>query len=257
MPVPCGSSYAHAPVITTADTLGSTASVQCDFTAAWNYALLNDFGFDARVTPGPLMIGGAFTEVTTTALVTDADSLPGTSDILLVSADYVESPGGATGALTLGDAGPVRPDSFAQQAGIREACAGAPMPSLCVTAFYSIGPDDGTAADDQYTRRTAFVNLAMPGQGAPFLSDCIARDRGIEVRLAAPGRLLTFTTRAVDLAGNITIWPANPVVTVGTSTFACSGDDCMCCWLQHGVLDGPCAGLAGIVGPAAPAGACR
>jgi hypothetical protein len=27
--------------------------------------------------------------------------------------------------------------------------------------------------------------------------------------------------------------------------------------MVHGVVDGPCSGLAGLVGPAAPAGACQ
>jgi subtilisin family serine protease len=257
MPVPCGSSFAHPPVITTADTAGTSTSQQCDFTAAWNYALLHDFAFDVRVTPGPLLIGGGFTQIDATALVTDADSLPGANDILSVWDDYVASAGGASGTLTMADAGPVRPESFVQQSTIREACAGSPVPSSCSMATYSVGPGDDTAADDNYTRRTAFVNLTTIGQGAPFLSDCIARDRGIEVRQAPAGTILTFTTGAMDKAGSITYWPTHPAVTVGASTFSCSGDPCLCCYLANNVLDGPCAGLAGLVGPADTNGACR
>jgi len=256
MPVACGSSYAHAPVIDTASAIGSFSSAACDFTAAWNYALLNDYGLDARVTPGPLLLGGGYTEVATEAVVTDADSVPGRNDVLLVAAGYNATPG-MPPSLTLLDDASAPTGSFVQQGGIREACTGAPLPSECLLATYPTGSGDVTAADDRYSRRTGFVNLATAGPGAPFLADCVARGRGIDVLEAAPGTLLTFTIEAFDRAGNIVSWPAQQVVSVDSSTFSCSGDACLCCFLRNGVIDGPCAGLAGLVGPGAPAGACQ
>lgn len=256
MPTPCPSSWGHLPVIETAGVVGSHAAISCDFTAAWNYALVNDFGFDVRVTPGPLLVGGGFTEVTAGAVVTDGDSTPGGSDVAGVFAWYNVSPG-PPASLALLDDGSAATGSFAQQGNVREACTGAPLPSECLIATYPTGSGDAAAADDSYTRRTAFVNLATAGPGAPFLSDCIARNRGIDLLAAAPGTLLTFTIEAIDGAGSIATWPAQPVVPVETSTFSCSGDPCLCCYLVNGVLDGPCAGLAGLAGPAAPAGACQ
>jgi hypothetical protein len=164
---------------------------------------------------------------------------------------------GGPATLALGDAGPVRPDPFPQQGSVRESCGGATMPAQCSPAIYFTGPGDPTAGDDQYTRRVAFVNLATVGPGAPFLADCVASARGIDVRQAAPGTLMTFTVSATDRAGTTTTWPAQPAATVAASTFACSGDPCLCCFLEHGLFDGPCGGLPGLVGPADPAGACR
>ena len=131
------------------------------------------------------------------------------------------------------------------------------MPSQCSIATYSIGAGDLIPGDNLFTRHTAFINLATAGPGAPFLADCIARSRGIEVRQTPPGTLLTFTLSATDRAGTTTTWPTQPVAPVAASSFSCDGDPCLCCFLVYGVVDGPCSGLAGLVGPAAPAGTCR
>ena len=255
-PVACVSSWGHRPVIDTAGVAASFAAIACDFTAAWNYALLNDYGIDVQVTPGPLLVGGGYTEVATEAAVTDADSMPGRNDVLLVAAEYNAAPG-TPEFLTMLDDASAASGSFVQQGSIREDCAGAPVPSECLIATYSTGSGDVAAADDRYTRRTGFVNLATAGPGAPFLADCVARARGIDVLAAAPGSLLTFTIEAIDRAGSIVTWPSQPVVSVDASTFSCSGDPCLCCFLQSGAIDGPCAGLPGLAGPGAPAGACQ
>jgi len=257
MPPACGSSSAHVPIIDAADTAGATVAVACDCTAAWNYALLYDYGLDVQVTPGPLLLGGSYTEITSNAVVSDPDSIPNQNDVLLVAASYGIGAPDPLVYVPLLDDGPAYSASFLQQGGIREDCAGAPLPSACSFATYATGSGDATAADDGYTRRIGFVNLNTAGPGAPFLADCIARARALDVRQAAPGTLLAFEISAFDRSGNVTIWPTQPEVTVDAASFSCSGDPCLCCFLLNGVIDAPCAGLPGLAGPAAPAGVCQ
>ncbi|HKQ96236.1 MAG TPA: S8 family serine peptidase, partial [Candidatus Polarisedimenticolia bacterium] len=258
MPPACGSSWAHAPVFGATILGGTAASVQCDFTAAWNYALLVDAGIDVRVTPGPLFVGGAYTEIRMEAVVTDNDaSLPAT-DVANVRADYTANPGGLSGTLQLLDDGSVPTALMVQQADVRESCTGAPVPSECLTASYPIGSGDAPAADARFTRRVAAINLATVGSGAPFLADCIGRDRAVQILSGVPvGAVLGASFAATDRAGTTAAGPAQPTATVAASTFACSGDPCLCCYLRFGVVDGPCHGLAGLVGPGAPAGLCQ
>ena len=258
MPPVCGSSWAHAPVFEATLFTASPAAVQCDFTAAWNYALLNDTGIDVRVTPGPLLLGGAFTELRAEGHVTDGDSAGGTSDIASVSADWVASVGGFLGGLALLDDGSVPTGTQVQQADVREACTGAPVPSECLTASYPFGSGDAPAGDGRFTRRVAAINLATAGPGAPFLADCAALDRGVQILSGIPqGAEVAAMMSATDRAGTTTTGPAPPPVSIGASSFACSGDPCLCCYLRFGVVDGPCLGLAGLVGPGAPAGLCH
>ncbi|HUD72766.1 MAG TPA: hypothetical protein VMQ62_12465, partial [Dongiaceae bacterium] len=202
--------------------------------------------------------GGAYTEIRADGVVTDGDSSGGTSDIASVGATYVASAGGFSGTLALLDDGSIAIGTQVQQSDVREACTGAPVPSACLTASYPFGSGDAPAGDDRFTRRFAVVNLATAGPGAPFLADCIARDRAISILSGIPaGAQLTASFTATDRAGTTTTATALPPAAIAASTFACSGDPCLCCYLRFGVVDGPCLGLAGLVGPAAPAGLCH
>jgi hypothetical protein len=258
MPPACGSSYAHAPVFGAVTFTATPVTLQCDFTAAWNYALLNDTGLDVRVTPGPLLVGGTYTEIRADGVVTDGDSSGGTSDVATVRADYVTSAGGFSGTLALLDDGSIPTGTTVQQSDVREDCTGAPVPSTCQTASYPFGSGDAPAGDNRFTRRVAAINLATAGSGAPLLADCVARDRAVQLLSGIPpGAQVTASMSAVDRAGTTTAGPALPPASVAASTFACDGDPCLCCYLRFGVVDGPCSGLEGLVGPSAPAGLCH
>ncbi|HEU4401016.1 MAG TPA: hypothetical protein VFT43_02810, partial [Candidatus Polarisedimenticolia bacterium] len=106
--------FGSPPAIESVSVVATQDTVSCDFTAAFDCALINDpcsfdynadpfqcpvtdptnpaYDFDGpnivHVTPGPLMIGGTYTKVHFEVKATDPESTPGHSDILLVSATY-------------------------------------------------------------------------------------------------------------------------------------------------------------------------
>jgi hypothetical protein len=207
-------------------------------------------------------ITARYTEATLRAKVTDPDSTPSQSDILLVSASYLApatNGGVVETSLVLLDDGGASLFTFAQAGTRPEDCGDDPVAGFCgcQEAHYGLGSHDATAGDDQYTRVLA---LLKRGPGSPtgvnanaVLANCIARSKGLFPGPATTDAFLQFKIEAVDRSGNLATWPIQPQVTVDPSSLTCDGDACGCCLLVSDnptadPANGGCSGLAGLAG---------
>ena len=265
--------FGQPPVFKAAPSLGppSQRTVLCDFTLAVNAALQSQ---GLQASPGPIMLGGIYTQFLFQAQVTDPNSTPGNNDVILVSASGII---GATSSTTPDETTLVLFDdgsntaqnnfTFLQEGSlIPIACSTAPDGSVTCLKNNSIAltSNDAVANDGTYTRGFAFVNLSTPNpEGVAQFHNCIALQAHQFPKPLGPNdTTMTFRFDAVDREGNLTTYPTRLSGTVLPSTFICTGDDCFCCYIQNGIGEvkspqGICHGKSGMIGPSSPAGLCK
>jgi hypothetical protein len=282
--------FGEPPVIKSATMTFQNKAVSCDWGTAFDCSFKSDpcafdpddgvgpdgirftrddcgFGFEesdpgnvVQVTPGPsLFISGTYQELSFRAEVTDPNTTPARSDILLVGASFVvpsaSSPQEDT--LVMLDDGGSNSFLYVQTAGlgIFENCSVASDGTCtCSQAEYVLNSNDTAPGDGKFERKFALFNL--PDQNVRgFLQDCIAKQYHQAPKTAAPDLTFDFRIDAVDRSGNITTWPNRPQVTTTRDTYTCSGDQCLCCILRSNI--GDCGGCEGMVGPKTPEGACK
>ncbi|HYV19549.1 MAG TPA: M36 family metallopeptidase [Verrucomicrobiae bacterium] len=255
--------FGGPPVIGSAEAVQTQAEAICDYTAVLQ-GFLCDNGFTAGMFQAPFpaeTITARYTEARLRAGVTDPDSVPGLSDILLVVASYlVPGPGGAPQqvSIVLLDDGAAGVIPFGQEGSLPEKCENDPNAQVCscTRASYAVTSHDASAADDLFTHG---LSLAMFGAGSPganaqaMMNNCIARADGLARPLGPFDQDLQFKFEAVDRAGNLTAWPALLPVTPEPGDVTCSGDECGCCLLMstNPAADpaaGGCKGLSGLTG---------
>ncbi len=278
--------FGQPPQINSASLDVSQRHVLCDFTQPYDSFFATN-GDLLQVSPGPLMVGGTYTQFMFHANVSDPQ---GKNDIILVTASFTYG-GGALPqetSLVLFDDG----SSAAVTGLLVYQQTGAP-PLNCRTIGGQVScvrddnipltSNDPVAGDGNYTRGYAFTNFStsITELGSQVAQDCVAKQakqfpdgKGV---YATAGSTLSFRIDAVDKEGNLTPVNTRQTGTVGTSTFECSGDDCLCCFARCGTsgLTSPtpncapgalttpdgmrccnCAGLPGLIGPTEPAGLC-
>ncbi len=260
------------PVFKTAPSLGppSQRTVLCDFTLAVN-AVLQSQGLQAS--PGPVMIGGIYTQFLFQAQVTDPNSTQGNNDVILVSASGVIGASSSTipeeTTLVLFDDGSNSTQNsftFLQEGSlITLACSSAPDGSVtCVkNNTISLTSNDAVANDGTYTRGFAFVDVSTPNpEGVQQFHNCIAVMAHQFPKPLPSVTTMTFRFDAVDREGNLTTYPTRLSGHVPPSTFLCTGDDCFCCYIENGITavtspQGICHGKPGMIGTTSPAGFCK
>jgi hypothetical protein len=243
-------------------------SALCDFTDAMNIGLKKQLAANVQVA-GPVLIGGTYTQLTMQAKVSDPNPgpSPGKTDILLVSASFIPDPTASQKVektLVLFDDGSVLRFNTFQNAPIDEDCKpnSTGVVSCTFNSRIKLFSSDPVANDGMYTRRFALLNLSTQGDGQKYFTDCVATANGQAPFPSRSGVQLLFRVDVVDREGNLTTFPTRLPVTTQASTFSCSGDDCLCCYLRLGVgdvtsIDGQCRGLQGLYGPDYPDGFCN
>ena len=207
-------------------------------------------------------IQGTYTELTFTAKVTDPESTPQQSNILLVGASYVPDPKNSNTetTLVLFDDGSQIDFPFDQKALVPEDCTFDLAEGICTctAATYKIESGDLQKGDSTYTRKFAIAN----SNASEFLKDCIKRTHKEIPVTGNAGDVLQFKIEAVDRQGNLATFPTKLTATVGAGTFACNGDSCGCCILYafsgYGIDPSQCHGEDGMISPSrAPNGVCH
>jgi len=246
--------FGFPPEIDRVDFTTISRQVQCDFTRmAENFACW--FGvLAAQASPG-VFIGGSYTQVEMHARVVDPDSTPVESDILLVSASYIDPGDSQETSLVLLDDGSANQFSILQKSmTVPEDCAdGPPGACVCQLRAYPLDSSDSVAQDTEFSRVVALVDRAVD----PLLQDCIMQqNRQTPIGVAA-GSTLDFRIEAVDRSGNLATWPLRTAVTTGAGALTCAGDECGCCLLTSTVPLVECRGKPGMISPDDfPSGVC-
>lgn len=228
--------------------------------------------FPLRLDPGPLVMSAQYQRVVFKASVTDPQSIQGKSDILLVSASFIVPDSNNEDTLILFDDGSSTQFPYKQRGGLNalEDCTSIVRdfdPTIgdynascdCRAGEYVLTSGDTTAGDGSYERVFAIFNV-LAQNGGGFIEDCIAKKNhqapksGLKV-----GATLEFRIDVVDRAGNVTTWPTKIPLPISdtTSSFQCSGDPCLCCFITHGSTQA-CKNqnLQGLIGVQTPDGYC-
>ncbi|HZM69571.1 MAG TPA: hypothetical protein VFB95_04295 [Candidatus Cryosericum sp.] len=256
--------FGAPPTIHSVDLSVDTETATCDLTRILEGHLCdNGYPADQFASPFPFVILTVqFSEVSLSARVTDPDSTPSMSDVLLVAASFLRPTAGGAGeevSLILLDDGSQNLFYFLQSGVIPEDCDTTPGACACGPATYPATSHDPIANDAVFTRVLSFV---ASGPGTPagpntlaLSQNCIARDRRqspfpADELVAHPP---AFKIEAVDRSGNILQWPVLPPVTIEPTTVSCDGDLCGCCLLMSPIplaepADGGCRGLPGLAG---------
>jgi len=263
---PCGG-FGHAPAIESVTLVSDTddRSAVCDMTLYFQGLLCGSGIRSSMLAQVPtLSLSVTYSGARLEALVTDPDSVPGHEDILLVASEFPtsdpEGPDPMRRSIALLDDGATGTTSFDQVSATGpEACGGDPDCPTCVAATYPLTSGDGTAGDRLSTRSLALVTPTgalegMPGVGAQghygLALDCIAASRGREpIRIQQPaGTGIPLKVEAVDRAGNLSVWPDQPRLTLEEPRFSCQGDACSCCLLLSDDPGAECGDRPGLVG---------
>jgi len=228
--------------------------VECDFTEAVEgyFCTLGIPGI--RAEPG-IFIGGTFTSVRFRARVTDPNSTPTLSNVLLVAASFADPDTPTERSLVLLDDGSANTFPFPQKADLPEDCiVDASGICQCVQKVYRVDSGDVVPRDDVYTRDMAFVDRGTLQAG--LLQDCIMRQSHDTPLPLAAGSTLEFKIEAVDREGDLSVWPARLRASVGAGSFSCTGDECGCCLLTSMDPAAECKGKPGMPSDDFPAGVC-
>jgi hypothetical protein len=214
-----------------------------------------------------------YTEATFSVSVSDPQSTPAASDILLVSASYKTTAGSKPTEISLVilDDGSSNSFIYKQSGTMPEDCSEGAC--LCKGADYSLTSNDKVANDNIFTRGFAVISssiaLTAP-TGFPVGNTDVARNCIANANKQFPafvdlglGGTKPFKVEAVDKEGNLTLWPTQPTITLTQTNFTCSSADvpggassCACCIL---LTTDPtkCHGLPGLVGNDFPNGICN
>ncbi len=253
--------FGGPPVIQQVEAASGTDSIACDETRIVELGACAFTGLpDIKALSPGVILEGSYTGLRMSALITDPDSVPGHTDILLATASYLKpNPAPPTEfSLLMYDDGSIASFPWGQQSGWLQDCSDAtPDACACRGAVFSQNSGDTAAGDDRYTRNMALVNPTTN----TLLQDCIVEQTHRTLLLLGPGDSLAFKFEAIDREGNITSWPTQPGVTAGTDTVSCTGDPCGCCLLLSTDPTAPpptgCSGLEGMLSSALPDGFCR
>lgn len=263
---------------------GGLGQATCDYTKVLEgFLCMGGVPLDQIEPPIPtITISVGYSELQFQVQVTDPNSVAGgQSDILLVSASYQRSNQGGTPvetSLVILDDGGTNNFNYSQQGiEIQEGCTDQPNDSVCpgrsvscASAVYTLTSNDGVANDTTFTRGFALIsntfNLTAPtgislGSKASLALNCVARDKGQYPAFAdvALGQGVSFKIEAVDRAGNLATWPAQPQASFTQTNFSCTGDECACCFLLSSQPGADCAdrpGLRGVPGSGFENGLC-
>jgi hypothetical protein len=270
--------FGDPPVIQAVAAEPETRQASCD--VAKNFTSSRQWCRD-----GPNYIGGlnlvvTYTDARISASVSDPDSTPDETEILLVAASYLTESGSSTleNSIVMFDDGGQVPFDFGQKSGslggLGDTCGFDAGQQLCVCnqAVFEVNSNDEAAADGTYVRRFAFPSVdGIPGSfDAGLLPDCIAKsNQQASQPTATVGATREFRIEAVDRGGNLSESGIRPSITIGPTTISCQGDPCACCLLTNPdprALQGGCRDLDGLTftagggGTAAvtcPNGACK
>jgi hypothetical protein len=214
-------------------------------------------GNNPSTQPG-IFIQGTYGEAIFKVDVVDPNSTSAQNNLLLVGASYDPPDSKTETTLVLFDDGAITKFQNSQKNPTpgEDCTVNGDGSCLCSLAKWDVTSGDGTANDNLWTRKVAFVNP----RAQPFLLDCIMRDRHETLTLAPSSSTFTFKIEAVDRQGNLTTWPSKPVGVTdsGVGNFACNGDSCGCCFLWFMDPSNPeCHGLEGMTGPVFPDGLCK
>lgn len=240
--------FGSPPVIESVAAGIQVRSIQCD---GAQFVLQFWCGFElppsAFAQPPTVTLDITYSEAILNIAVSDPESTPALSDVLLVSASFLSSIQGIPEetSLVVLDDGALPPKlPFPQKADFSQVCPD-PMcsPQSCSPATYEVTSNDATAMDGTYTRRVAFILQGAgvpPGNGFNLLQDCLSSQEEVAPVVSANivGAPVEFTIEATDRSGNITAWPQRPSLTVQPSSLTCSGDQCGCCFLFNPNPDG-------------------
>jgi hypothetical protein len=253
-----------SPPIINSVSLNATGAgtATCDFTLPLQGFLCTAGGYPPSVFVSfpTVSVVVTYTEAAFSVNVTDAESKPTASDILLVSASYKTTAGTKPTEISLVilDDGSSNKFAYNQVGTVAEDCSSGAC--ACRGAVYQLTSNDVTAGDNVFTRGFAVVSnnivLTSPTGFAVGATDvarnCIANGNKqfpafVDLK---SGGIIPFKIEAVDKEGNLTTWPSQPTVTLDQTKFTCSasdGDDCACCLLLASVPT-DCHGRAGLIG---------
>jgi hypothetical protein len=249
--------FGSPPTINSVETTASSSvTATCDWTQISQGAMCSTYFTDPSLFAQPfptITLTLNYTEITFTINVTDPESkLPAQTDVLLVTASYLETQGVTqeTSLVTLDD-GSENSFPYTQLHAVFENCYDNDhnyTPCACSQANYQLNTNDLDKGDSNYTRAFAFIDL-NGFRTRTLFEDCLAASKhqaAGNVSNLAPGQPVEFKIEAIDRSGNLSVWPARPAITPAPSTITCTGDECMCCLLFNG--DETCAQKPGLLG---------
>jgi len=238
---------------------GHVTGLQAQPGGGWTIDLKTGQGSINTTDPSPLpgvFIQGTYGEAVFRVSVTDPNSTSDRSDVLLVSASYVQPNSNVETSLVLFDDGSFSKFRNPQKRGPPgENCVVNPNGSCsCFLATYDVTSGDVQAKDGLWTRKIAVHD---PEANA-FLLDCIMHDEHETLIAVDKGTTVQFKIEAVDREGNLATWPSKLVAMTSTSLtkFSCNGDSCGCCILQSADPVSECGRLPGMLSPNFPDGLC-
>lgn len=258
--------FGSPPVISNVEFTGGQETANCDLSRYAHSFMCNVVAGTAPsdwvFQDPPVRLEVGYSSMEFRVSVTDPETTPTQTDILLVGSSYVH--GGEETTLLVFDDGSTLDFPMLQIGFEPQSCPALPTDpvcQLCTPATYILHSNDQVANDGVFSRGYAFVGL----QGSPGVlgNNCVAdvTDRAPVSLTGLEGQTLEFKIEAVDRSGNITTWPAKPSITLQASTFDCLGDPCLCCLVTSGnpTADPPegCRDLPGTSSPLyAPGGFC-
>jgi hypothetical protein len=229
-------------------------SVRCDFSAVVE-GYLCSFGILGAIADPGVFIDGTFTHVRFEAKITDPDSTPTRSDVLLATASFTNPDAPLEVSAVLFDDGSANAFPTLQHAILPEDCTDEGFGvCTCSPRHYAVRSGDALANDAVYTRDLAFLDRGSLSLG--LLQDCILQHYGDVPIDFVPGSSLEFRIEAIDHEGNLASWPSRPAVTVGAGSYSCTGDACGCCFLTSADPVTECVGKPGMPSIDFPAGVC-
>jgi len=229
-------------------------TARCDF-ARIIEGYVCSLGFPGATAEPGVFIEGTFTHVRFEAKVTDPNSTPTHSDLLLAAASFTSPDSQIETSYVLFDDGSANVFPFAQKSNLPEDCTDDGFGvCTCNPKHYPVQSGDAVANDTVFSRDMAFVDRSSVSLG--LLEDCILQQyRDVPVDFVA-GTILGFKVEAVDREGNLAAWPSQPAVTIGTASFSCTGDECGCCLLTSSDPAVECRGKPGMPSIDYPSGIC-
>jgi hypothetical protein len=250
-----GSIFGSPPIINSLSVSWNPQEfVECDFTNVVETYVCSQ-GIEGARADSAIKVGGSFTHVSFQARVTDPDSTPEQSNVLLVSASFVNPDTRTETSLVLFDDGSAAQFPFPQRASLPEDCMiDAFGTCTCSRKFYPLVSKDAVSRDDLFSRDVAFVDRSTPSLA--LLQDCIMEQKREPSIVLTSGTTVEFGVDAVDRQGNLVTWPMRPTVTSGTGTFSCGGDECGCCILTSPAPALDCHGKPGMPSTDHPEGVC-
>jgi hypothetical protein len=229
-------------------------AIRCDFANVVE-GYLCDLGLPGiKADPG-VFIDGTFTHVRFEARVTDPDSTPAQSNVLLTSASFINPDTQMETTLVLFDDGSFNVFPRLQKGNLPEDCTDEGFGvCTCNPKTYGVRSGDSLANDTVFTRDLAFLDRSFVPSG--LLQDCILQQyRDVPIDFVT-GSTLEFRVEAVDRQGNLAAWPSRTSVTVGAGSYSCNGDECGCCLLTSGDPTTECKGKPGMISVDFPSGIC-